>query len=90
MKRDELIRAMDRLGFPAELGEQVAKQLGSPKAMQRMLVYLYNVRPNSVELVVDEMLAICSDVEAWREKKLAEEANAKYNELLYYGIDEER
>ncbi|MCR5755565.1 MAG: hypothetical protein K6G30_12240 [Acetatifactor sp.] len=90
MKRDELIRAMDRLGFPAELGEQVAKQLGSPKAMQRMLVYLYNVRPNSVELVVDEMLAICSDVEAWREKKLAEEANAKYNELLYYGIDEEK
>ena len=86
MKRDELIRTMGRLGFPADLGEQVAKQLGSPKAMQRMLIYLYNVRPNSIELVVDEMLAICSDVEAWKEKKAAEEANAKYNELLYYGI----
>ena len=39
-KRDELVDAVKRLGFPGELGEQVAKQLGSPKAMDRMLAYL--------------------------------------------------
>ena len=74
------------LGFPADLGEQVAKRLGSPKAMQRMIAYLHYVKPRKVELVVDEAFAICSDIEAWREKKEVEAANAKYNELLYYGI----
>ncbi|WP_242832080.1 DUF3685 domain-containing protein [Butyrivibrio sp. VCD2006] len=85
-KRDELVAALKQLGFPEELGEQVAKQLGSPKAMDRMLAYLYNVKPRSAELVVDEMLAICSDIEAWHNKKAAEAANARYNEMLYYGL----
>ena len=92
-KRDELVDAVKRLGFPRELGEQVAKQLGSPKAMDRMLAYLYNVKPRTAELIVDEMLAICSDVDSWHNKKAAEEANAKYNEILNYGLgsdDEER
>ncbi len=86
-KRDELVKVIRQLGFPVELGEQIAKQLGSPKAMDRMLAYLYNVKPRTAELIVDEMLAICSDIDAWRDKKAAEAANAAYNELLYYGID---
>ena len=82
-KKDELVSAVKQLGFPKELGEQIAKQLGSPKAMDRMLAYLYNVKPRTAELIVDEMLAICSDVDSWRNKKAAEEANARYNEILY-------
>ena len=35
---------------------------------------------------MDEMLAICSDVDNWHNKKAAEEANAKYNEILNYGL----
>ncbi len=89
-KRDELVVAIKQLGFPEELGAQIARQLGSPKAMDRMLAYLYNVKPRTAELIVDEMLAICSDIETWHNKKAAEEANAKYNELLNYGIDGER
>ncbi|MCR5468550.1 MAG: hypothetical protein K6F37_06285 [Lachnospiraceae bacterium] len=85
-KHDELVHAIERLGFPGELGDMVAKQLGSPKAMDRMLAYLYNVKPHSDELIVDEMLAICSDVERWKAKKEVEEANARYNEFLYYGL----
>ncbi len=84
--RDELVRAVKELGFPAELGDQIAKQLGSPKAMHRMREYLYNVRPKSAELVVDEMLAICSDVERWKEKKASEVANAAYNDIINYGL----
>ncbi|MBR5635910.1 MAG: hypothetical protein IKW81_03140 [Pseudobutyrivibrio sp.] len=85
--RDELVQAIRSLGFPDELGVQIAKMLGSPKAMERMMAYLYNVKPNSAELIVDEALAICSDIDRWREKKASEEANVRYNEMLYYGLD---
>ena len=40
-------------------------------------------------LIVDEMLAIRSEIDAWREKKASEEANARYNEMLYYGLTED-
>ena len=88
-KHDEVVRAVSELGFPGELGDQIARQLGSPKAMDRMLAYLYNVKPRSAELIVDEMLAICSDVDRWREKKAAEEANARYNDILNYGLGDD-
>ena len=87
--RDELVREIRNLGFPEDLGEQKAKQLGSPKAMSRMMGYLVNVRPRSAELIIDEMLAICSEIDAWRDKKASEEANARYNEMLYYGLGTE-
>lgn len=84
--RDELVSIVRKLGFPEELGTLMAKQLGSPGAMRRMKGYLLNARPDSMELVVDEMLAICSDIERWKDKKAAEEANAKYNEILHCGL----
>lgn len=87
--KDELVRSVERLGFPADLGEAVAKHLGSPKAMQRMIAYLDYVKPTSGELIVDEMLAIRSEVDAWKEKKASEEANARYNEILNYGLGTE-
>ncbi|MBR1899599.1 MAG: hypothetical protein IJ820_00850 [Lachnospiraceae bacterium] len=87
--RDELVRSVERLGFPAQLGEAVAKHLGSPKAMERMIAYLENVKPRREDLLVDEMLAIRSEVDAWREKKASEEANARYNEMLNYGLGTE-
>ena len=87
--RDELLYAMKHLGFHEELGGLIAKQLGSPKAIRRMTAYLYNAKPDSEEIVVDEMLAICSEIEAWREKKAAREANESYNEILYHGFDDE-
>ena len=87
--RDELVRSVERLGFPAQLGEAVARHLGSPKAMERMIAYLENVKPRREDLLVDEMLAIRSEVDAWREKKASEEANARYNEILNYGLGTE-
>jgi hypothetical protein len=41
----------------------------SPKAIDRMTAYLGYVKPTKAELVVDEMLAIRSEIDAWREKK---------------------
>ena len=86
MAKEELDRELRNLGFPSELGDAIAKQLGSPKAIQRMTAYLYNVKPRNVELVVDEMLAICSEIAAWKEKKANEAANAQYNYILNYGL----
>lgn len=67
--RDALVSAIVNLGFPAELGEAVARHLGSPKAMERMTKYLDYVRPDSAELIVDEMLSLRSEIDAWRERK---------------------
>ena len=85
--KEELVQAVVNLGFSAELGEAIAKHLGSPKAMERMIAYLNYVKPGTEELIVDEMLSIRSEIDAWREKKASEEANAKYNEMLYYGLE---
>ena len=35
--RDRLVDAVVKLGFPKELGAEIAKNLGSPKAMERMI-----------------------------------------------------
>ena len=67
--RDALVSAIVDLGFPAELGEAVARHLGSPKAMERMTKYLDYVRPDSAELIVDEMLSLRSEIDAWRERR---------------------
>ena len=86
--KDRLVQTIVRLGFREDLGMAIANNLGSPKAMERMISYLVNVKPNKEELVIDEMLAICSEIAAWKEKKASEEANARYNEMLYYGLGE--
>ena len=84
--RDELVSAIVSLGFPGEFGDQIAKQLGSPKAMQRMTGYLNNVKPHSAELIADEMISICTEIDRWKEKKACEEANANYNRMLWKGL----
>ena len=80
--RNRLVRETAKLGFPEELGDLMAKQLGSPKAIDRMSAYLIKARPRTIEMAVDEMLAICSEIDAWKQKKQAEEANAAYNEIF--------
>lgn len=87
--KTEMIQEMKQLGHQEALGELIARQLGSPAAIRRMTAYLRYVKPRNPELVVDEMLAICSDIEAWKKKKESEAANAAYNELLRYGLGEE-
>lgn len=80
--KNRLVSEICHLGFPEELGNEVARNLGSPKVMERMISYLHYVKPKKAELIVDEMLAICSEIEAWREKKESQRANAKYNEYM--------
>ena len=85
--RDSLVSTVIRLGFPAELGHLIARHLGSPKAIDRMTTYLEYEKPSDERMIVDEMLAISAEIEAWREKKEGQESNAAYNELLNYGLE---
>lgn len=81
--RDELSETLLELGFPEGLGKEIAKYLGSPGAIRRMTAYLGLVKPTEMEQVADEMIAIRTEIDAWRERKKSLEANAKYNEWLY-------
>ena len=83
----ELIETIVHMGYPEEFGKAIAKNLGSEKTMLRMTTYLYSAKPHSAEEIADEMLAIMSDRERWIAKKEAEEANARYNEILNNGLE---
>ena len=80
--RDRLFAEVCALGYPEEFADLLAGQLKSPKAIDRMTAYLYQARPGSIETIVDEMLAITSEIEAWREKKESQEAQAGYSAWL--------
>ena len=73
---------LDR-GYPEQLCDLVTRNLNTDYTATRMIGYLshYSNLPD-VE-VVDEMLAIKSEIDAWKEKKTNEEANAVYNGMLF-------
>ena len=89
--RDGLVRAVTSLGFSSELADLLTHELGSPKAIDRMASYVWQAKPHSEEMLVDEMLAIKAEIETWRERKEAMEAQASYNARLFYGkpLDDE-
>ena len=80
--RDQLASAVSSMGYPAELADLLAKQLGSPKAIDRMTAYIYQAHPGTIEMIVDEMMAITAEIDAWREKKESQEAQAGYSAWL--------
>ena len=81
--RDSLVASVTALGFPAELADLLARELGSPKAIDRMAAYVRLAKPRTEEMLVDEMLAIKAEIAAWREKKESMEAQARYSARLY-------
>lgn len=80
--RNQLTRAVTSAGFPGELADVLARELKSPKAMDRMTSWLYQARPRSLETVVDEMLAIRAEIDAWIVKKESEAAQAAITDWL--------
>lgn len=51
--------------------------------INRMTSYVYQAKPRTEEMLIDEMLAICAEIDAWKAKKVGEEAQAKYNAYLF-------
>ena len=83
MAKSDLCREILSLGFPREFGDLLAKELGSPRAMGRMTAYLRSTKPHSVEMIVDEMLAISAEAQTWRERKESQKAQAAYSAYLF-------
>ena len=82
LSRNDLAKAVASLGYPEDFADLLAKQLGSPKAIDRMASYLCQARPASIEMIIDEMLAIRAEIDTWREKKEGLEAQAGYSAWL--------
>ena len=82
--RDRLAHAVIALGYPADLADILARELGSPKGISRLTAFIHHAHPASLEMIVDEMLAIKMQIDAWRQKKESEDAQAKYSARLFY------
>lgn len=78
----DLLRAFEERGLPAEVGKLFAKNLRSERSIRRMISYLRNARPTSMEEIADELIAIMEDREHWIQKKQAEESNRAYTQWL--------
>lgn len=83
----QLYQMMIDRRYPENLCDLVTRNLNTDYTAARMIGYLshYSYLPE-VE-VVDEMLAILSDRNAIMQKKQAEQAQAKINELYRFGLD---
>ena len=79
LSRNDLARAVAALGYPEKFADLLAKQLGSPKAIDRLASYIRQANPDSMEMIIDEMLAIRAEIDAWREKKENREAQEGYS-----------
>ncbi len=80
--RNRLAAAVSSAGFPEELADLLAKELKSPKAIDRLASWIYLARPRSLETIVDEMLAIRAEIDAWAEKKESQAAQAGITDWL--------
>ncbi len=80
--QNQLIREIRRLGLPVEFALVLAGELKTEKMIRRMVGYLRHMEEASPEEIADEMLAILADRDTWREKKINEYYNARYNRYL--------
>ena len=87
--RLSLIRTIENMGLPAEFGQTIADILGTEKQMLRMVSWLIQYRPNTVEEIADEVVSIKEEFERYRRKKMAEYYNIKNNELMNEGLEED-
>lgn len=62
---------------------------GEPESDRTDKAYLNYTKPTDMNIIVDEMLAIRDEIDAWKEKKAGIESNQSYNELIYYGLERE-
>lgn len=86
----QLEEILVRRGYPAEFGRLIASELGTEKQIRRMTGYLLNVKNQRTEDIVDEMLAIKSDIDNWQKKKIAEYNNRKINEYMNRPDDDDQ
>lgn len=88
-KSRELYYYMLETGYTQEFSSLICKQLNTDFTAKRMLGYLAHYARLPEEEVVDEMLSILSDREAWIKKKQSMEAQQAINDAIMYGFGDE-
>lgn len=83
----QLYQMMAERGYQKNLCDLVTRNLNTDYTAIRMIGYLSHYSYLPEEEVVDEMLAILSDRNALVQKKEAEQAQAKINEIYQFGLD---
>lgn len=81
-KSIELYNVLIQRGYDKHFCELISYELNTDFTATRMLGYLRHYSRLPEEDVVDEMLGILSDRQQWIDKKLSEDAQAKYNQYL--------
>lgn len=85
----EVYQALMDKKFPEELCREIAyKYMTTDYTATRMLGYLYRMTQPSMEMVVDEMIAILEDRERFRKKHEMEEAQSVINGIYNEGLNE--
>lgn len=80
---------LQKKGFPKELCEEIAyKYMTTDYTATRMLGYLYRLTDPSVEMVVDEMLAILEDRNRFIKKHEMENAQQAINRIYENGLED--
>ena len=86
-KTDELYELLLSKGYPQPFCQEIAYHtLNTDFTATRMIGYLYRVSEPSLEMVVDEMLAIVSDRDRLIRKKETERAQAVINDVYTNGL----
>lgn len=84
-KSSVLYNALLGKGIPDELCREIAyKYMNTDYTANRMLGYLYRITEPSVEMVVDEMIAILEDRNRFMKKQEMEKAQASINKFYSY------
>ena len=84
---EALYRLMVRKGYPSDFAQIVAREMRTDYLARRMILYVNKVGLIPPEEFADEMLAIIEERDRFRDKRRAEEAQMKINEMIEYGLD---
>lgn len=85
----ELYLELQRRGYDEKFCRLISRELHTDFTARRMLGYLRQFPSLPMEEVVDEMLAIEADRDAWIKKKQSEHAQQSINEFMMFGADDE-
>ena len=85
-KSMDLYHLMLKRGYPEPFCDEVTRNLNTDWTAQRMIGYLSHYEKLRLEDVADEVLSILSDRNRIMAKKSTEEANARWNEMMWDGF----
>lgn len=85
----QLYKLMLERDYPEEFCDIITRNLNTDFTAQRMIGYLYHYEHPLVAEIADEMLSILADRNRIMQKKELEEVNAKWNDFLMNGFNDD-